>query len=276
MSIYSNALRLYAKCILRNGEPEYPVLVFTCTRGNSLALGNLAWMFPMFEALHKKGCLTIVCDNEELKELIKYNFPLAGVDALGEINCRIGHLWNHKGKYSWLYTHVRNADENTPEEYMNNQMLDPLRLNPQPYRIKLPAKDKLIPKYDILIQAHSVNDPNKDWGKYRRVIETLHREYKIGLIGSGTEREYSEQFRAYNVDNFCGKYSLIETMHLVNNARLVIGNDGGLLKVSDNLGVPSIQIFKKWSPVKIRAAIKGINLTEPAVNDVINIIRKIL
>jgi hypothetical protein len=299
MSIPSQLLRLKAGLLLKEGEPGPPVLVFTSTRPGNLALGNLIAMLPMMKAIDRRPNTynTIVCSDKELIWLLYYNLPYTEiryfVNALNysygtsisnflcqdkdtvkkiielRIPCRIGHV-GLNDKYKWLYTHVRRAGDDIPEEFMNNQLVDPLGLCPQPYQLILPPIDITVPKYDILIQAHSSGNPAKDYPYYAEVIKLLKKDYKVGLIGSDAEREYCEQFKAKNL---CGLYSLIETFHLINGAELVLGNDGGLLKVSDNLGIPSVQIFRKWSPVKIRCAIKQTNLIDPQPIEVVNIIK---
>ncbi len=299
MSINSQLLRIYAACALIGRKPEPPIIVFTSTKEGNLALGNLIPMLPMLKALENFRTF-VVCGDKELQDLIYYNFPTMYLSSFEElprvfiktsisnflcqnretakkiidlrIPCRIGHI-GLNNKYKWLYTHVRNSNNETPEEFMNNQLVDPLGLCPQPYQLRLPPIDIAVPKYDILIQTHSSGNPEKNYPHYAEVIKLLKKDYKIGLIGNDAEREYSEKFADKKVKNLCGLYSLTETFHLINGAELVIGNDGGLLKVSDNLGVPSIQIFRQWSPVKIRCAIKQTNLVDPNPKEVVRIIR---
>jgi hypothetical protein len=300
MSIYSQGLRLYSKFVLPDGEPKPPVLVFTSTREGNLALGNLIQMLPMLKAL-ENSYPTIICGNLELCDLLNYNFKalampykfflrgeqfntsisnfLCNTTDIAEkiidlrIPCRIGHVFEG-GKYNFLYNYRRKFYESMPEEWHNNQLLNPFKMDTKPYQLKLPPIDITVPKYDILIQAHCSGNPSKDWGQYHKLIPLLSKKYKIGLIGNDTEREYAEHISDKRIKNLCGLYSLIETMHLINGAELVTGNDGGLLKVSDNLSVPSIQIFTKDSKVKIRCAIKGTNLDNPTVDEVVKIIKE--
>ncbi len=304
MSLNSQLLRLKAGLLLKDGEPKPPVLVFTSTRKGNLALGNLIQMLPMLKAVDLKcvsSIATFVCDSTELEYLLWFNFKnsiIINLESLPHweyntsisnflcqdketvkkiielrIPCRIGHLWEGRSKYRWLYTHVRLANEDIPEEYANNQLVDPFGLCPQPYQLRLPPVDIKLPKYDILFQVHSSGNPAKDYPRYGEVINILKKEYKIGLIGSDAEREYSEKFADKKVENLCGLYSLTESFHLLNSAELVVGNDSGLLKVSDNLGIPSIQIFRQWSPCTIRCAIKQTNLIDPSPKALTTIIR---
>ena len=281
--------------VLPNGVPQPPVLVFTSTQGDNLALGNLIWMLPLLKALEP---FVLVLDNDELKDLLHYNFKcdIYAIKDLPDfkwntsinnflcqttqftkkiielrVPCRIGTV-EGDDKYGWLFNYPVGICKNAHEGTLNNTLAIEFGVSPKPYTLQLPSTNAKIPKYDILIQAHCGGNPSKDWGRYSELIEPL-KKYKIGLIGNDAEREYADKL---NADNLCGVYSLVETGHIIKKARLVIGNDSGLLKLSDNLGTPSIQIFKKDSTYIERGWISGENLIEPTVSDVVKLVRRML
>lgn len=62
--------------------------------------------------------------------------------------------------------------------------------------------------------------------------------------------------------------SLIDTAHLMKKS-IVVGNDGGLVKLAYSIGSPVIQIIQKGSEYTDRSWIKGSTMIDPTADDII-------
>jgi ADP-heptose:LPS heptosyltransferase len=287
--IKSLALRIYCYFVLPGGSDDFGnILVFM-----DMGIGNAVWMIPVLRNIPN---LYIDCPNPELRELLKANVNFKEYDQNIEythcianflvqrnqeiykiikhrIPNRIGH--DCRRKYRWMFnTHVKFDPMQHEKDCNGDLWYSGLGYGDT---IQLPKSDKKYDRYDVLIQAHSSNDPKKDYPYYRTVIQLLPGK-KIGMIGSKNEYDKANEIIAgLPVDNLCGKYTLIETCHLMTNARVVLGNDGGLTKIADQMGINTIQIFRYWTDSFNRASvIHGVNLLEPTVYTVVSSIKKIL
>jgi hypothetical protein len=268
----------------------------------NMGIGNLMWFLPTLKIIGQSTKLDVVYDNAGLKELIEYNIncrviPFKDIRNLNyktsinnflcqrteevkkiielRIPNRIGHIWNERLKYSWLFNIPCPTDE------LKHEMLSNLCLwnaESSDFILELPPISNIMPEYDILFQVHSFNEPGKDYPYYAEVIKLLDKKYSIAFVGSKEEFSEADKIAAgHSHSNYCGKLTFLETLHLIKNSRLIVGNDGGLLKCANMMASPAIQIFRATSSVIERCKIlRGTNLIEPSGMDVINSINEIL
>ena len=230
-------------------------------------LGNLIFYLPVLRSLTRFD-LTIITPNPQFRLLLHYNLnvkfeqkgdydvaihnflTLRKQDVLKSwrIPKRIGHIWEDWHKWGFRLTDKILMRGDKGEEYYNNLLLQPLGLNPV-YKTLYPL-DMGMKSYDIVIAPFS-STPKKDW---RGFSEILPKYQSIEVL---TE-----------------KYNLLECIDLIRKAKIFIGNDSGLAKVSAHLNKPTIQIFRYNTDCFVRAKIKGYNLIEPELSEVLEIIER--
>jgi len=233
-----------------------------------MGIGNLIWYLPVLRALSQHD-LTVICPNQELRDLInaqiKCSFQMSGkydvsvnnflcqrkedIKKIWRIKKRIGHSWVERKKFVWLFTDKIPMDKDKGEEYYNNLLLQPLGLEPIYEKIKFP--DFNVKEYDVIISKNS-STVKKDWEHWHWLIEAL--EYR-GL--SVKVLDQKEQ-------------PLIVAAAMISKCKLFIGNDSGMAKISANLGIPTIQIFRWFTDCFVRARVNGVNLIEPTLQEVLN------
>ena len=84
--------------------------------------------------------------------------------------------------------------------------------------------------------------------KWVEVIELIRREYNGPIVILGAEEDFerceSVVCRAgKNVYNVAGKFSLMESVNCIAGARVLIGNDGGLIHIASAVNLPVVQLF---------------------------------
>ena len=245
------------------------ILTFT-----DMGIGNAIWYLPVLRGLSKHD-LTVVCPNQELRDFIDYNincsFKVQGrydisvnnflcqraqdMKQILGIPKRIGHSWIERRKFAFAFTDLIEMNKDKHEQVYNNMLLDPLGLKAYSGTIKYPDINN-IPEYDILLSTKSA-DPAKDWQHWDELIKRL-KDFKIKILVPG-------------------EYPLLVVTTMISKCKLFIGNDSGLVKISDNLGIPSIQIFRWWTDCFVRCKILfGTNLIEPSLEDVlVEVVRKL-
>jgi ADP-heptose:LPS heptosyltransferase len=196
-----------------------------------------AWIFP-WERLHATEYDTIICTHAQQWTPIVYQV----IDR--RIPCRIGHIWREK--YSWVWTHKVPFVDGWHEIKNNESLLIPFGLKPIHRKIVV---DNPIKRFDVMI-APNTTSPEKDWHGFGELIGKLHY---AGYAGVYVDR----------------KWRIEDLLRTVAGTRLVIGNDSGLPKIADAMGIPAIQIFKKcgWQPSR-SGLTHGIDLVEPTVEGV--------
>lgn len=229
-----------------------------------MGIGNFIFYLPVLRALAKED-LTVICPNEQLRAILDYNikakYEIKGkfdvsvnnflsqdkrhLTKIWKIPNRIGHKawWRDR---SWIFTDKVPMDQDKSEEYYNCKLLEPLGIKPIFEPLRVPNFG--MPKYDIIISRNSAN-PKKVWQYWNELIYSLH-DYKVKILDPQ-------------------EYPLIVDAHMIRNCKLFIGNDSGLAKIAANLGTPTIQIFRWFTDCFVRARVKGINLIEPTVEEVI-------
>jgi ADP-heptose:LPS heptosyltransferase len=165
-------------------------------------------------------------------------------------------------------------DNSRRETFLNLDFLTPFKLEKNYDYIKLPERG-MTDSYDILIQPHSSFESRKDWEGFTELYSRL-KNYKVAFVGSRNEREFISTYFPDAV-NLAGKYDLVGTASIIKNSKLIVGNDGGLVKVADGLGCKSIQIFYWWSEhIVLAKTFNGINLIQPTVDEVYSYIENSL
>jgi len=259
--------------------PEGRVLIFA-----DLALGDLCFFLPVINAL-KDRPHTVICNNPDRAEVIKLITPnvepIDGRFAQGtygtvvcnfqqqwtpiirkvlslEIPTRIGHFNLEREKYQWLWNHKIPYLRDYHRAVVNEWLLWPFGIH-HPEPVKLPKTEKIW-DYDVVIAPRSMNGIGyKDWPGHGQVVRELRASgYRC----------------AWCVDQLFPDALL----SLVSNSRLIIGNDSGLPKLADAMGIPAIQIHLKSGPCTPRVAgvLHGHNLVEPTVREVVTLARSIL
>jgi ADP-heptose:LPS heptosyltransferase len=76
----------------------------------------------------------------------------------------------------------------------------------------------------------------------------------------------------------CGRWDMVDLINTIAGSRVVIGNDSGITKLADVLGIPTITTFLSTGPATIAQAgtLHGHNLLDPTVDEVERLARKIL
>jgi len=233
-----------------------------------MGIGNLVWYLPVLRALSQHD-LTVICPNQELRDLInaqiKCSFQMSGrydvavnnflcqrkqdIKKIWRIPKRIGHDWIERRKFVWVFTDKIKMDKDKPEEYYNNLLLQPLGLKPIYEKIKFP--DFKVQRYDVIVSKNS-SIPAKDWDDWDNLIRVLRR-YKANVKVLDPKEQ-----------------PLIVATAMISKCKLFIGNDSGLAKISSNLGIPTIQIFRWFTDCFVRCRVNGVNLIEPTLQEVLN------
>jgi len=230
-----------------------------------MGIGNTVFYLPVLRALAKED-LTIYCPNERLRELLKYNikadyeikgkFDISINNFLSQNKRHLAKIWNipkrigHKAWWrdrSLIFTDKVPMFLDKGEEEYNNNLLKPLGMKPIFEKIRFP--DFNMPNYDIIISRYS-GTPARNWEHWDELICALKQ-------------------RGYNIKVLHPKEPpLIALCDMLSKCKLFIGNDSGLAKITANLGVKTIQIFR-WFGEVVRCRVKGTNLIEPSVEEVL-------
>lgn len=84
--------------------------------------------------------------------------------------------------------------------------------------------------------------------KWVEVIRLIQQKYKKPLVILGAEEDFercesiARQIKK-NIYNMAGKFSLMESAICISGARLLIGNDGGLIHIASAFNLPVVQLF---------------------------------
>lgn len=233
-----------------------------------MGIGNFMFYLPVLRALSHED-LTVICPNQELRVILDYNLrckyePIGKYDvAINNFLCqrnedikkiwripvRIGHDSWWRKKYTWVFNYKVPMNQDKSEEYYNCKLLDPLGIEPVFKPLEIP--DFKMPKYDIILSTQSAS-PKKDWEHWDKLTDHLRYNLKAN-------------FKVLSK----GEYPLIVVADMIRNCKLFIGNDSGLAKISANLGIPTIAIFRWFTDCFVRCRIKGINLIEPTLDEVL-------
>lgn len=292
----SRILKFYSELVLDSIYTDNEILFFANIR--NLGIGNLVWMYPAMKAFERSR-LTVVCEDSEMREILNINIPTANFVSFDKIPtrikygvsinnfltqtrqnvmkiislripCRVGHTFEGD-KYSWLFNYQIPMDDAVGEALSNSNLLKPFALEPAPLKLKVPFSSNKYSHFDVLIQPHTSNEPKRNYADYKSVIEQL--DCRVGLIGSAKEWGYCEEISyATKATNLCGM-SLIDTANLMKGA-VVVGNDGGLVKLAYAIGAPVIQIVKRDSEYFHRSWIVGNTLIDPNPFEVVREISK--
>ena len=295
----STLLRLYSHFTLKDEAPSGDILLFANIFNTGI--GNLVWLYPVMKSLEPLG-LTVVCEHDEMSRLLSYNLPMTDVVKFRNIpnkrygasvnnfltqtnknarkiislriNSRIGHIWEDRKKYSWLFNYGVKTNNSIQEFESNRRLLKPFGVKDLGFQnIELPPTSKKFNKFDVLIQPHTSNESKRDFLHYFDIIKKL--DCRVGLIGSKKEFDYCESlcFKT-KATNLCGM-SLIDTAHLMKRS-IVVGNDGGLVKLAYSIGSPVIQIIQDGSEYTDRSWIKGSTMISPTQDAVLERINNLL
>ena len=111
-----------------------------------------------------------------------------------------------------------------------------------------------LPKSFIVFSPGGIYGPAKRWPvkNFRKLALKIKEVFNISILVLGTnqEKKYGTEIaQDYEwVENFCGKTSLTELIAILAKARLLVGNDSGLMHLMGALQRPQIAIFGSTSP----------------------------
>lgn len=265
--VYDDLLRAYCSVVMPNkGLRVDNVLVY----GN-MGLGDLCFYLPTLRAINR---VTVLCDDADKRcflnemgvssigsdslderdfDTVVCNFlgqwtPIVRRVIRGRVPCRIGHLLS---KRKWFWTHPIEFDPGRHWEVSNADLLTPFCLEPIYSPVPYPRRKG----YDVLVAPHS---------------SEVAKDYKnFGIL-------YGDLFaRGYSVGLITGRWDMKKLLTEIASSRCVVGNDSGIPKMAQVLGVPSVQIFVK-SDDRHKAGVRlGTNLFNPKPREVISAIEHI-
>jgi ADP-heptose:LPS heptosyltransferase len=89
------------------------------------------------------------------------------------------------------------------------------------------------------------DNPQRRWTGFRELISNLSKDYHVVLLGKA---EDSPHLTAENIIDLCGKTTLSDTYHIIDNADEFIGNDSGLLHLALCTNTKKTGIFTATAP----------------------------
>ncbi len=149
--------------------------------------------------------------------------------------------------------HEISRDNFLHEVQRNYQLIDNDIPNAQeiPPRLYLSEVDSLsVKKYlgkDYIVIAPTSVWFTKQWAleKWQELVEILSQKYQVYLIGAGEDFLFCEKVKQgnANIENLCGKLSLLSSAALMKKAARVIVNDSAPLHLASSVNAKTTAIF---------------------------------
>ncbi|MGL4393566.1 MAG: glycosyltransferase family 9 protein [Fusobacteriaceae bacterium] len=105
-------------------------------------------------------------------------------------------------------------------------------------------------KKDKIVFFLATSNIGRTWAveNYVKLAEIVPEKYDIILCGTKQEEKHSESFKKIyngksNVHNICGKTTLLETLSIIKNSKLVIGNDSSCIHMAVALRTKSLCVL---------------------------------
>ncbi len=195
------------------------------------------------------------------------------LSKLWGIKRRLGFNYKDRGRFLTDKIDIEEyAGEHIVEHYLD--LLKFLNLEPKNYNLSLavPQKDKL--KAKMILAQYGVNDKDlviaiapgagASWGKdaflkhwpavnFAALSDKITNDYgaKILILGDDSERPIVDiiiKAAHYPVVDLVGKTTLEELIAVINNAEILITNDGGPLHIAAALGKKTVSFFGPVDP----------------------------
>jgi heptosyltransferase-2 len=106
-----------------------------------------------------------------------------------------------------------------------------------------------------LPQRYACVFPGSQWGTkrwpldhYRQLIDQLSEKVSVLVMGSENEFHLCDQVASSKGLNLAGKLSLIELVHVISKAQVVVCNDSGAQHLASLVHVPTVSIFGPTVP----------------------------
>lgn len=185
-------------------------------------------------------------------------FSLIGSSG-DETNYKLGE----KSKGDQLYTElIEVPDHSTFEFYRNAHFISKLTgITPDSFRLKIDLNTTLKSNISIIISP-GAGHLSRRWPieKFVDVILQLNSAYRSAffyICGSGADKELGDRILTLtmkeNIQNMCGKLSLMQYADLVNQASLVISNESSSIHLAAALNTSAIcvsngNMFGRFNP----------------------------
>lgn len=219
-----------------------------------MGIGNFIMMVPFIRRLTPLFNLTFVTSSNEIRYLINELFKKdtvrlsdlkghydycfcsalcqnkATIKKIIQLNIKHRYGQNYKGLNKWkaIFSKTNYCSINTPELQNNMLMFRRTSVKYDLFHSFNGRKENY-----VVIQAHSSYEPSRNYEHYKEIINEISKTHLIYLVGNVNEYEYCDSYHITNkVINTCGIISFKAVCHLIQAAKLYIGNDSGLAHVS--------------------------------------------
>ena len=209
---------------------------------------NLLYRFKVLVGIRKISFSTIIQASFSRRALVE--------DALIRLTNSASKITptdegNHMASFLVLltdhfYTKVISVKTISPFEYIKNhsfieQLTGPFKI--PTFELKLEKK-----KQEIITLFPGAGRAYRKWSpeKFAKIVKWIleNSQCKIFILGTKSDFEAGEIIRGNHrsATNSCGKMKLTESIQLVANSMLLIGNESGPAHIGAALGVPTIAI----------------------------------
>ena len=254
------------------------------SRGARLTVAALPWVAPIYRCMpHVDDVLELPFQHRKLdwstrRELgrtlrgcydVAYVCPNSFKSALLPWLAKIPHRIGYVGEGRWALLNSRRPNPSRDHRTsMVEHYLGLLAHTTEPERGRQPQlcvpkglQGTLLAKYSLIKHTYVALIPGAEYGPAKRWPAEHYAALAasvpnpIVLLGSGKEMDLCQAIvtQAAAQGKAClslaGETSLIDAVHLIEGARVVVSNDSGLMHVAAALGRPQIAIFGSSSPL---------------------------
>ena len=252
-----------------------PLLRRLRARGESLTVGALPWVAPVYRAMpqvdaviefpFRHGGLQFKARRMLGRELqgrfdtayvLPNSLKSALLPFLASIPRRVGYLG--EARVGLLTHRLKNPADKPPMVAFYSALSGETGVADDRPQLALPPEqvDAVLRQHGLVRGGYVVMAPGAEFGPAKRwphfggLASLLDRP--VVLLGSAKEAGLCEEIRAQAPDrcrNLAGKTSLLEAFALIAGAGHVVSNDSGLMHVAAAFGVPQVALFGSSSPL---------------------------
>jgi heptosyltransferase II len=252
-----------------------PLLRRLRARGESLTVGALPWVAPVYRAMpqvdeviefpFRHGGLQFRARRMLGRELqgrfdtayvLPNSLKSALLPFLASIPRRVGYLG--EARVGLLTHRLRNPADKPPMVAFYSALSGEAGVADDRPQLALPPEqvDAVLRQHGLVRGGYVVMAPGAEFGPAKRwphfggLAALLDRP--VVLLGSGKEAQLCEAILAQapqRCRNLAGKTSLMDAFALIAGAGHVVSNDSGLMHVAAAFGVPQVALFGSSSPL---------------------------